>query len=104
MSNNLNIFGHERPVLKFWVMMAIIAGASLLGRYIVCLIEKDNFNWSRYTFFLLLCALVTVSYFVGRLIAYKTKLFLKAQNRDNVLKWTFAILSIVLIAAAIILV
>ena len=104
MSNNLNIFGHERPVLKFWVMMAIIVGASLLGRYIVCLIEKDSFNWSHYTFFLLLCALVAVSYFVGRLIAYKTKLFPKAQNRDNVLKWTFGILTIVLIVVAIVLV
>lgn len=29
MSNNLNIFGHDRPVLKYWVMLAIIAGASL---------------------------------------------------------------------------
>jgi hypothetical protein len=104
MSNNLNIFGHERPVLKFWVMMAIIVGASLLGRYIVCLIEKDSFNWSHYTFFLMLCALVAVSYFVGRLIAYKTKIFSKAQNRDNVLKWTFGILTIVLIVVAIVLV
>ena len=29
MSNNLNIFGHDRPVLEYWVMLAIIAGASL---------------------------------------------------------------------------
>ncbi|MCR5038880.1 MAG: hypothetical protein K6A94_06050 [Bacteroidales bacterium] len=96
-----NIFGHDRPILKFWIMMICIMAGALLGRYIICLIYKDNFNWSNYTFFLFLCTMIIISYFVGRLIAYKTKLFPQAQNRDNVLKWTFTILGLSLITLSI---
>lgn len=104
MKKDLNIFGNDRPVLKFLILLVIISCASLLGRFIVCLIEKDNMNWSHYTFFLLLCGVMTISYFTGRLIAYNTRLFPNVQNRDRLLMWIFFLLAIILIIVTIVLV
>ena len=60
-------------------------------------------DWNEYILFsVTLIVLSSISYFAGRLIAYKTKLFPKA-NRDNVLKVAFFGLFIILGAILVII-
>ena len=85
---DFRIFGHDRPILKFLIMLAILTGADLVTRVILYFIG-DAITWK--TVFIdiaLSVTLATISYFVGRFLAYKTTLFQK-MNRDNVLKLTF---------------
>ena len=92
-----NIFGHDRPVLKFVILILSVLCAALLGRYLFCLTDGSQMDWKEYVLFsMTFIVLSSISYFTGRLIAYKTKLFSKVQNRDHLLIGCFFGLYIIL--------
>ena len=92
-----NIFGNDRPILKFFILLLSVLGASLLGRFLFCLTEGGKMDWDEYILFsITLILLSSISYFTGRLIAYKTKLFPRIQNRDHLLIGCFLGLYIIL--------
>ena len=100
---DFNIFGHDRPILKFIILIPSILSAALLGRFLFCLTDGSKMDWKEYILFsVTLILLSSISYFAGRLIAYKTRLFPKME-RDVVLKITFFGLLIFLGALIVIL-
>lgn len=100
--HNFNIFGHDRPILRFLISMLIVLLAILTSEFIYSRVEKCDMDWTEYVFFVLLVMLTSISYFIGRLIAYKTMMFPNIQNRDGVLKWSFGIIGLSLMTIAII--
>lgn len=99
-----NIFGHDRPVLKFVILVLSVLSSALLGRYLFCLTDGSQMDWGEYLMFsVTLIALSSISYFTGRLIAYKTKLFSRVQNRDHILIGCFFGLFIILGAILVII-
>ena len=98
-----NIFGHDRPILKFVILIFSVLIAALLGRFLFCLTEGIEMDWNEYILFgVTLTLLSSISYFFGRLIAYKTRLFPK-MDRDIVLKISFFGILIILGALIVIL-
>ncbi len=91
------IFGHDRPVLKFVILILSVLCASFLGRFLFCLTDGSQMDWEEYSLFsVTLIVLSSISYFTGRLIAYKTKMFSRVQNRDHLLIGCFFGLYIIL--------
>lgn len=98
-----DIFGHDKPVQKFIILMVLLLIADFMGSLAYSLIFDKPINWSEKTFFAFLILLVTVSYFMSRLIAYRTHLFSRIENRDKLLVITFIVLSVLAITAAVFL-
>ena len=98
--------GKEKPIRHFLIGMGTILVSTAVA-YLLCGLAfgKDKlFDWTQFTFIVFLYMLVMAAYFIGRLIAYKTNMFKKAKDRDNVLICVFAVLAIVFIMLAIALI
>lgn len=102
----MDIFGHNKPIRDFFIAMGCMLGGTLIGDLLFGLTSHQEklIDWPSFTFFVFLSLLVTASYFIGRLIAYKTHLFPKADDRDNVLICIFIVLSLASIVLSIILI
>ena len=75
----------EGSIAKFFVAMASFAASVLTASILTSLIEKEPFQWEACLLTItILMAVVTVVYFIARLLAYRTRLFPKTENREGV--------------------
>ena len=75
----------EGSIAKFFVAMASFAASVLTASILTSLIEKEPFQWKTCLLTIaILMAVVTVVYFIARLLAYRTRLFPKTENREGV--------------------
>ena len=83
---DVHVFCNEEgSIAKFFVAMASFAASVLTASILTSLIEKEPFQWEACLLTIaILMAVVTVSYFITRLLAYRTKLFPKTENREGV--------------------
>ena len=91
----------EGSIAKFFVAMASFAASVLAASILTSLIEKEPFQWKTCLLTIaILMAFVTVVYLIARLLAYRTRLFPKTENREGVHGVSFIfllILSIILL-------
>ena len=80
-----HIFSNEEgSIAKFFVAMASFAASVLTASILTSLIEKEPFQWKNCLLAIaILMAVVTVVYFIARLLAYRTKIFPKTENREG---------------------
>ena len=80
-----HIFSNEKgSIAKFFAAMAAFAASGFTGGLITSLVEKEPFQWMACLLtILIMAAFVTVFYFITRLLAYRTKLFPKTENREG---------------------
>ena len=81
-----HVFSNEEgSIAKFFVAMASFAASVLTASILTSLIEKEPFQWEACLLTIaILMAVVTVVYFIARLLAYRTRLFPKTENREGV--------------------
>ena len=96
---NAHIFSQEKgSIAKFFVTAATYAAAMYASHILTALIEKEPFKWRESLLvILIIVALLTVVYFITRLLAYRTKLFPKTENREGIHGVSFIILLILTI-------
>jgi hypothetical protein len=80
-----HIFSNEKgAIAKYFVAMVTFAASVFTAGFITSLVEKEPFQWKACLLTLLImAAFVTVFYFITRLLAYRTKLFPKTENREG---------------------
>ena len=80
-----HIFSDEEgSIAKFFVSMAAFAASVFTAGLITSLAVKEPFQWKACLLTILIMAsFVTVFYFITRLLAYRTKLFPKSENREG---------------------
>ncbi len=83
---DVHVFSNkEGSIAKFFVAMASFAASVLAASILTSLIEKEPFQWKTCLLTIaILMAFVTVVYFIARLLAYRTRLFPKTENREGV--------------------
>ena len=91
----------QGAIAKFFVAMAAFTVSVFTAGLITSLAVKEPFQWKACLLTILIMAVfVTVFYFITRLLAYRTKLFPKTENREGVhgVSFTFLLLlSIILL-------
>ena len=82
---NAHIFSNEKgAIAKFFVAMAAFAASVFTAGLITSLAVKEPFQWKACLLtIIIMVAFVTVFYFITRLLAYRTKLFPKTENREG---------------------
>lgn len=75
----------NKSFLDFIKIWSILLGASFIGKWIVAVINKQNIDWNQFLYYLVLWFFVLISYFIGYIMAYKTKLFSSINNRKRIL-------------------
>ena len=80
-----HIFSNEKgAIAKFFVAMAAFAASVFAAGLLTSLIGEEPFQWKACLLtILIMAAFVTVFYFISRLLAYRTKLFPKTENREG---------------------
>ena len=101
-----HIFSNEEgSIAKFFVAMASFAASVLTASILTSLIEKEPFQWKNCLLAIaILMAVVTVVYFIARLLAYRTRLFPKTENREGVHGVSFIFLLLLTIVLLLVLV
>ena len=99
----VNLFSQDkRAIGRFFISLVSVIAGTITGTYLFSLIDKQKFDWaSTLLIALIVYVPLTLSFFIGRWVAFRSKLFPKAKNRDMVMGLTFIILSIILIVLAI---
>ena len=94
---DVHVFSNEEgSIAKFFVAMASFAASVLTASILTSLIEKEPFQWKNCLLAIaILMAVVTVVYFIARLLAYRTRLFPKTENREGVHGVSFIFLMII---------
>ena len=97
-----HVFSNEKgSIAKFFVAMSAFAASVFTAGLITSLVEKETFQWKACLLtILIMAAFVTVFYFISRLLAYRTKLFPKTENREGIHGVSFIfllILSVILL-------
>ena len=106
---NVEVFGPSKEsAKKFLLLVCIVLLAKVTGDIAYGLIHHLNegepiFNLAQYVIFGIICTVVTLSYFIARWLAYRTKVFPKFENREGLHFMAFIILSILLITLSIVL-
>ena len=106
---NVEAFGPSKEsAQKFLLLVCIILLAKITGDIAYGLIHHLNegepiFNLAQYVIFGIIYTIVTLSYFIARWLAYRTKAFPKIENREGLHFMAFIILSILLITLSIVL-
>ena len=82
---NAHVFSNEEgSIAKFFVAMAAFAASVVTASLITSLVVKESFQWKACLLtIIIMVAFVTVFYFITRLLAYRTKLFPKTENREG---------------------
>ena len=80
-----HVFSNEEgAIAKFFVSMAAFAASVFMAGLITSFVVKEPFQWKACLLtILIMVAFVTVFYFISRLLAYRTKLFPKTENREG---------------------
>lgn len=99
------IFSNEEgSIVKFFVSMAAFAACVLTAGLITSFVAKEPFQWKACLLtILIMAAFVTVFYFITRLLAYRTKLFPKTENREGLHGVSFIFLLLLTIILLLIL-
>ena len=106
---NVELFGPgKESAKKFLLLICIVLLAKITGDIAYGLIHHLNdgepiFNLGQYVIFGIIYMLVTLSYFLARWLAYRTKIFPKTEYREGLHFMAFIILSILLITLSIVL-
>ena len=83
---DIEIFSQEEGAFtKFVVYLAIFFAIDFFADFIIKKIYlKESFEWGEYVLtYLIFAAVLTMIYFVTRLLAYRTKIFPKIENREG---------------------
>ncbi len=101
-----HIFSNEEgSIAKFFVTAATYAAAMYASHILTSLIEKTPFKWGENLLvILIIVALITAVYFITRLLAYRTKIFPKTENREGIHGVSFIILMILSIILLVVLI
>ena len=101
-----HVFSNEEgSIAKFFVAMASFAASVLTASILTSLIEKEPFQWKNCLLAIaILMAIVTMVYFITRLLAYRTRLFPKTENREGVHGVSFIFLMILSIILLVVLI
>ena len=101
-----HVFSNEEgSIAKFFVAMASFAASVLTASILTSLIEKEPFQWKNCLLAIaILMAIVTMVYFIARLLAYRTRLFPKTENREGVHGVSFIFLMILSIILLVVLI
>ena len=76
--------------------MSIYVAALLIPEICIALIHKEPFPWGEALLtILVLVAIITTFYFITRLLAYRTKIFPKTENREGLHGVSFIFLLLV---------
>ena len=95
----------EGAIAKFFVAMASFAASVLAASILTSLIEKEPFQWKTCLLTIaILMAFVTVVYFIARLLAYRTRLFPKTENREGVHGVSFIFLLLLTIVLLLVMI
>lgn len=91
-----HIFSNEKgSIAKFFVWMAFFVVASFSGEVISYVFMKEPFDWwGILLLYFCVAAVVTVIYFITRLLAYRTKIFPKTKHREAIHSVSFFLLLI----------
>ena len=100
-----HIFSNEEgSIAKFFVAMAAFAACVFTAGLITSFVVKEPFQWKACLLtILIMAAFVTVFYFITRLLAYRTKLFPKSENREGLHGVSFIFLLLLTIILLLIL-
>ena len=86
----------EGSIAKFFVMMALFVAAGLTGEAISYAFMKEPLDWwGILIMYLCFAVVVTVIYFITRLLAYRTRIFPKTENREGIHGLSFIFLLLV---------
>ena len=103
---DVHVFSNkEGSIAKFFVAMASFAASVLAASILTSLIEKEPFQWKTCLLTIaILMAVVTVVYFIARLLAYRTRLFPKTENREGVHGVSFIFLLLLTIVLLLVMI
>ena len=92
-----DIFSNEEgSIAKWFVTMAYGFVLLLTSNILTSLINKEPIEWWEMLLTnIILLSMVTVVYFITRLLAYHTKIFPKTENREGVHGVSFFFLTII---------
>ena len=81
-----HIFSNEEgSIAKFFVTIAIFLVANLTAEFISSVYREVPFKWeTSLVGTLVFAAILTIIYFISRLLAYRTKIFPKTKNREGI--------------------
>lgn len=80
----VHIFSNEKgSVAKFFVAAALFSAAGYAVHVLMSLIKKEPLAWGDLLVIFIIVALMTAVYFITGLLAYRTKIFPKTENREG---------------------
>lgn len=91
-----HVFSNERgSIAKWFATMAWAFAALMTSNILTSLINKESIEWWGILLTtIILLSMVTVVYFITRLLAYRTKVFPKTENREGVHGVSFIFLTL----------
>ncbi|MBR1512752.1 MAG: hypothetical protein IJ622_00495 [Bacteroidales bacterium] len=100
-----HVFSQEKgAIAKFFVFLAIYASAMFTSHLFVSLVEHQPVKcWESLLVLLILATVVTADYFIARLLAYRTKIFPKTENREGLHGVSFIFLLVISVIVALLI-
>lgn len=103
---DVHIFSNEKgSVAKFFVAAALFSAVGYAVHILVSLIKKEPFErGGNLLVIFIIVALMTAVYFITGLLAYRTKIFPKTENREGLHGVSFFFLLILTIVLLLVLI
>ena len=101
-----HVFSNEKgSIAKFFVYLAIFLVYEILDGFFDKVVYKKSFEWGEYLLtYIIFAAVLTIFYFVGRLLAYRTNIFPNAKYREAIHGMSFFLMMILSIILAIVII
>lgn len=101
----VHIFSNEKgSVAKFFIAAALFSAAGYAVHILVSLIKKEPLGCGDLLVVFIIVALMTAVYFITGLLAYRTKIFPKTENREGLHGVSFFFLLILTIVLLLVLI
>lgn len=102
---DVHIFSNEKgSVAKFFIAAALYSAAGYAVHILVSLIKKEPLGCGDLLVVFIIVALMTAVYFITGLLAYRTKIFPKTENREGLHGVSFFFLLILTIVLLLVLI
>lgn len=102
---DVHIFSNEKgSVAKFFIAAALFSAAGYAVHILVSLIKKEPLGCGDLLVVFIIVALMTAVYFITGLLAYRTKIFPKTENREGLHGVSFFFLLILTIVLLLVLI
>ena len=100
-----HVFSNEKgSVAKFFIAAALFSAAGYAVHILVSLIKKEPLEWGDLLVIFIIVALMTAVYFITGLLAYRTKIIPKIENREGLHGVSFFFLLILTITLLLVLI